>query len=116
MAGGTNFSGGQRQRIALARALLGRPALLVLDEATSPLDARTERRVYESLRTRACTRIVIAHRLSTVVGSDLIVVMDQGRIVERGNHDALLSAGGLYAELSRPDRAAGTDPTLAPGR
>ncbi|MBP8137337.1 MAG: ATP-binding cassette domain-containing protein, partial [Candidatus Eisenbacteria bacterium] len=116
VAGGTNLSGGQRQRIALARALLQRPALLVLDEATSHLDARSERRVYESLRATPCTRIVIAHRLSTVVSSDLIVVMDQGRIVEQGRHDALLRAGGLYAELSRPNRAGESDPTPESGR
>ncbi|MCC6651047.1 MAG: peptidase domain-containing ABC transporter [Candidatus Eisenbacteria bacterium] len=116
VAGGSNFSGGQRQRIALARALLTRPALLVLDEATSHLDARSERRVYESLRKATCTRIVIAHRLSTVVDSDLIVVMDRGRIGERGTHEQLLRAGGLYAELSRPNRPEGSDPTPDPSR
>jgi ABC-type bacteriocin/lantibiotic exporter with double-glycine peptidase domain len=116
VAGGSNFSGGQRQRIALARALLNRPALLVLDEATSHLDARSERRVYENLRGFPCTRVVIAHRLSTVAGSDLIVVMDEGRIVERGRHHDLLRAGGLYAELSRPNRPEGSDPTPAPDR
>ncbi|MCA9759371.1 MAG: peptidase domain-containing ABC transporter [Candidatus Eisenbacteria bacterium] len=98
---GSNLSGGQRQRIALARALLRRPPILVLDEATSHLDTRSERRVFESLRALDVTRIVIAHRLSTVVDSDLIVVMDQGRIVERGRHDELTRAGGLYAELAR---------------
>ena len=88
----------------------------MLDEATSHLDARSERRVYDRLRSTPCTRIVIAHRLSTVVASDLIVVMDAGRIVERGRHDELLAADGLYAELSQPNRAAGTDPTPDPGR
>ncbi len=116
VAGGTNLSGGQRQRIALARALLRQPALLVLDEATSHLDARSERRVYESLRTRPCTRIVIAHRLSTVIDSDWIVVMDRGRVVEQGRHEDLLAAGGLYAELIRPNRAGIADPTPDPGR
>ena len=98
---GSNLSGGQRQRIALARALLRRPPILVLDEATSHLDTRSERRVYESLRKLDVTRVVIAHRLSTVVDSDLIVVMDQGRIVERGTHDELLRNGALYSELAR---------------
>ncbi len=98
---GSNLSGGQRQRIAIARALLRRPPILVLDEATSHLDTRSERKVYESLRAIGGTRIVIAHRLSTIVDSDLIVVMDHGRIVERGRHDELVRKGGLYAELSR---------------
>lgn len=110
-SGGSNLSGGQRQRVALARALLRRPPLLILDEATSHLDARSERRVYEHLRRQECTRVVIAHRLTTIVDSDLIVVMDEGRIVERGTHDALLGAGGLYAELIRGGRRGTDDPT-----
>ena len=113
---GSNLSGGQRQRIAIARALLRRPPLLVLDEATSHLDTRSERKVYESLRRIGGTRIVIAHRLSTIVDSDLIVVMDRGRIVERGRHDELVRRGGLYAELTRPGRGEAGDPTSAPGR
>ncbi len=114
-AGGTNLSGGQRQRIAIARALLRSPALLVLDEATSHLDARSEHRVHEHLRARRATRLVIAHRLSTIRDADLIVVMDRGRVVEQGTHDALVAANGLYAELIRPNRAAETDPTPARG-
>ena len=113
---GSNLSGGQRQRIAIARALLRRPPLLVLDEATSHLDTRSERRVFENLRTLACTRIVIAHRLSTIVDSDLIAVMDKGRIVERGTHEELVRAGGLYAALTRPGREAAPDPTSAADR
>jgi ABC-type multidrug transport system fused ATPase/permease subunit len=110
---GSNLSGGQRQRIAIARALLHRPPLLVLDEATSHLDTRSERKVYESLRRIGGTRIVIAHRLSTIVDSDLIVVMDRGRIVERGRHEELVRAGGLYAELTRSGRGEAVDPTSA---
>lgn len=105
-SGGANLSGGQRQRIALARALLHRPPILILDEATSHLDTRSERRVYENLRDETSTRVVIAHRLSTIVDSDLIVVMDAGRVVERGTHDELLRRGGLYAELTAADRNA----------
>jgi ABC-type bacteriocin/lantibiotic exporter with double-glycine peptidase domain len=110
---GTNLSGGQRQRIAIARALLRRPPVIILDEATSHLDARSERRVYEHLKTLACTRIVIAHRLSTVAGSDLIAVVDKGQITERGTHEELLRKGGLYAELARLSRGGGDDPKAA---
>ncbi len=108
---GSNLSGGQRQRIALARALLRRPPILVLDEATSHLDTRSERRVYRNLGTLEVTRIVIAHRLSTVVDSDLIVVMDGGCVVEQGTHVELVAAGGLYSELIRPDRREAAGPT-----
>ncbi len=107
---GSNLSGGQRQRIAIARALLRRPPILVLDEATSHLDTRSERRIYASLRALDCTRLVIAHRLSTIVDSDLIVVMDRGRIVERGRHDELVRRAGLYAELTRGGRGGTADP------
>jgi ATP-binding cassette, subfamily B, bacterial len=96
---GVGLSGGQLQRLALARALVGRPSVLVLDEATSHLDGETEQRIVRNLRTLACTQIVIAHRLSTVEDADLILVMDGGRIVERGTHEALVRAGGRYAQL-----------------
>jgi ATP-binding cassette, subfamily B, bacterial len=101
--GGARLSGGQRQRIAIARAILRDAPLLLLDEATSALDAESERLVQGSLERlmKDRTTIVIAHRLATVRAADRIVVMDQGRIVEQGNHDSLSEAGGLYARLAR---------------
>jgi len=96
---GTVLSGGQRQRIALARALIHAPALLLLDEATSSLDVTTERIIEQNLRRLACTQICIAHRLSTVRNADLILVLEQGSIVERGSHEELLRALGCYAQL-----------------
>lgn len=99
-ASGGIFSGGQRQRLALARAIVHHPSLMILDEATSALDAVTEAAIERYLSTRACTRLVIAHRLSTVRDADLICVMEGGRIVEQGRHDDLLAAGGLYARLA----------------
>ena len=97
--GGASLSGGQRQRIALARALALEPAILVLDEATSALDAITEARVQASLASLRCTRVVIAHRLSTVVHADCILVMDDGNLVEMGTHQELLRREGIYAGL-----------------
>jgi len=97
--GGSVFSGGQRQRLALARALAHRPALLLLDEATSALDVTTERAVEQNLNRFSCTQIVIAHRLSTIRNADLILVLDQGQIVEQGTHQQLLQRGSFYAQL-----------------
>jgi ABC-type bacteriocin/lantibiotic exporter with double-glycine peptidase domain len=97
--GGASLSGGQRQRVALARALVHKPALLILDEATSALDSETERRVIRNLEDLRCTRIVLAHRLSTIVNADLILVMDGGEVVETGTHHELLSRGEHYARL-----------------
>jgi ATP-binding cassette, subfamily B, bacterial len=99
--GGEGLSGGQRQRLALARALARRPAILLLDEATSHLDAVTEAQVEQNLADLACTRIVIAHRLSTIRNADLILILQDGEIVERGTHDQLLVMDGQYAALVR---------------
>ena len=98
---GQNFSGGQRQRISIARALLKDSPVLILDEATAALDNESERRVQHELAVlmQGRTTLVIAHRLSTVENADRIIVLDQGRIVEIGNHQELLARGGLYAAL-----------------
>ena len=99
---GVRLSGGQRQRIAIARTILKNPAILLLDEATSALDAESERAVQLALErlSKARTTVVIAHRLATVLKADRIVVMDEGRIVAQGSHEALIRAGGLYARLA----------------
>jgi ATP-binding cassette subfamily B protein len=99
--GGLTLSGGQRQRIAIARALYRDPPILIFDEATSALDSESERAIQASLAevARGRTCLVIAHRLSTVRDADEILVMEQGRIVERGGHDALLARRGLYFHL-----------------
>ncbi len=97
------LSGGQRQRVAIARAILRDAPILLLDEATSALDAESERLVQDALDrlSKSRTTLVIAHRLATVVGADRILVMDEGRIVEEGSHEQLVTKGGLYARLAR---------------
>jgi ABC-type multidrug transport system fused ATPase/permease subunit len=98
---GVTLSGGQRQRVAIARALLMNPRILILDDSTSSVDTQTEKLIQSALDTlmEGRTTFVIAHRLSTVRRADIIVVMDDGRIVERGTHEELLARGGLYKEI-----------------
>src|SRR5581483_445405 len=97
------LSQGQRQLVAFARAVLADPRILILDEATANIDTRTEAVIQKALATLLAgrTSVVIAHRLSTIRNADLILVIEAGRLVERGTHDALIAANGLYADLYR---------------
>lgn len=97
--GGGGVSGGQRQRIMIARAVCGKRRILVLDEATSALDNKAQKHVSDSLDALKCTRVVVAHRLSTVRHCDRILVVDDGRIAEEGTYDELIKKNGLFADL-----------------
>jgi ABC-type bacteriocin/lantibiotic exporter with double-glycine peptidase domain len=108
--GGGSLSGGQRQRVAIARSILRDPTLMLLDEATSALDNQTEARVIENLEKLRCTRITVAHRLSTIRNADLIVVMDKGRIVEQGTYADLAKRGGLFTQLLAASSSSITQP------
>jgi ABC-type multidrug transport system fused ATPase/permease subunit len=96
---GANFSGGQRQRLAIVRALLQRPKILMMDEATASLDTINERRVTKIIQDLGATQVVIAHRLATVKSADHIYVFDRGRIVEHGTHETLMNNGSVYSDL-----------------
>ena len=105
---GLKLSGGEKQRVAIARTILKGPPILLLDEATSALDSHTEHEIQEALErvSRNRTSLVIAHRLSTIVAADEIIVLDQGKIAERGTHAELLASGGLYASMWNRQREA----------
>src|SRR5262249_29397769 len=110
-SGGT-FSGGQSQRLLIARALVAKPRIIFFDEATSALDNRAQAVVTESLDRLDCTRVVIAHRLSTLVDADRIIYLDGGQIQEQGTYQQLMAKGGPFAQLARRQMASGGEATF----